>query len=55
MPESKIDGPFFVRDKTLFPSSTNSETLTGFVFVGLDNVEVGTTKGDQIDPPPIWA
>ncbi|KAL9613061.1 MAG: hypothetical protein Q9167_002360 [Letrouitia subvulpina] len=44
MPQSKLEGIFSLRDKELFPSSTNSKHLIGFTFVGLDNVEVGTTK-----------
>ncbi|KAL8986907.1 MAG: hypothetical protein Q9177_003838 [Variospora cf. flavescens] len=44
MPDSKIQGNLLIKNTAEFPARTNSKHLTGFVFVGNDHIEVGTTK-----------
>lgn len=44
MPAGKVQGGFLVKGNSEFPVKTNSKHLTGFAFVGRDNLEVGTTK-----------
>lgn len=45
MPDSKTEGNFLIKSNAEFPAGTNSKHLTGFVFVGNNAIEVGTTKG----------
>lgn len=45
MPDSKSQGNFLIKSNAEFPARTNSKHLAGFVFVGNDHLEVGTTKG----------
>ncbi|KAL8749528.1 MAG: hypothetical protein Q9184_006773 [Pyrenodesmia sp. 2 TL-2023] len=44
MPDSKAQGAFLIKSTSEFPARTNSKHLTGFVFVGNEHIEVGTTK-----------
>ncbi|KAL8927048.1 MAG: hypothetical protein Q9208_002594 [Pyrenodesmia sp. 3 TL-2023] len=44
MPDSKAQGAFLIKNSSEFPARTNSKHLTGFVFVGNEHIEVGTTK-----------
>lgn len=44
MPDSKSHGNFLIKSNSEFSAPTNSKHLTGFVFVGNDHIEVGTTK-----------
>ncbi|KAI4179818.1 MAG: hypothetical protein L6R41_007623 [Letrouitia leprolyta] len=44
MPDSKAQGNFLIRSISDFSARTNSKHLTGFVLVGNDHIEVGTTK-----------
>ncbi|KAL9598870.1 MAG: hypothetical protein Q9219_004210 [cf. Caloplaca sp. 3 TL-2023] len=44
MPDSKIQGNLNVKSTSEIPSRTNSKHLSGYVFVGNDHIEVGTTK-----------
>lgn len=52
MPDSKTQGTFLVKSNSEFPARTNSKHLTGFVFVGHDHIEVGTTKGNHGSKSP---
>ncbi|KAI4175672.1 MAG: hypothetical protein LQ348_006140 [Seirophora lacunosa] len=44
MPDSKTQGNLLVKNTAEFSARTNSKHLIGFVFVGNDHIEVGTTK-----------
>ncbi|KAL8828338.1 MAG: hypothetical protein Q9170_006647 [Blastenia crenularia] len=44
MPDGKLQGNFVVKNTAEFPARTNSKHLKGYVFVGNDHVEVGTSK-----------
>ncbi|KAL8897453.1 MAG: hypothetical protein Q9207_007211 [Kuettlingeria erythrocarpa] len=44
MPDSKSQGPFLIKNTSEFPARTNSKHLSGFIFVGNEPIEVGTTK-----------
>ncbi|KAL9026188.1 MAG: hypothetical protein Q9196_005110 [Gyalolechia fulgens] len=44
MPDSKAQSNFLIRSNSEFSARTNSKHLNGFVFLGNDHIEVGTTK-----------
>ncbi|KAI4140005.1 MAG: hypothetical protein L6R39_006005 [Caloplaca ligustica] len=52
MPDSKSQGNFLIKSNAEFPARTNSKHLAGFVFVGNDHLEVGTTKEKGTGPWP---